>query len=303
MQRMALAATLGLGLGCSPTGNSGPPSDAPVNDAPVDGDPTPDGALDGPPVGNVDVNVLITADNAYGFGYGTAAAISNYFGGIEDGAGNIFVCSTACDANTPCPDLNGEASTCDAFGTCNQDRKGPETYVVPSASATNVEYLYIITWSDEAVTQGLIAQFAAADGSNTVYTGQDPAWEVCATGLDFDPGNGGPSTDTINEYIGKCGQGSAGNTFSGGWIGTTPNANRQALVVLDPADEAQHNFEILCGRSAGEAALGDAIGSDARWIWFDDDVDAAPSAFTSNGQARGDFLIFRLPLGAVISIS
>jgi hypothetical protein len=41
-------------------------------------------------------------------------------------------------------------------------------------------------WSDESVTQGLIGQFSASDGSNTVYTGS-PDWQVCATGMDLDP--------------------------------------------------------------------------------------------------------------------
>ena len=31
-----------------------------------------------------EVNVIITADNAYGFGYGTKTELDNYFGGVEN---------------------------------------------------------------------------------------------------------------------------------------------------------------------------------------------------------------------------
>src|SRR5687767_10168110 len=31
-----------------------------------------------------EVNVIITADNAYGFGYGTGSTVVNYFGGVEN---------------------------------------------------------------------------------------------------------------------------------------------------------------------------------------------------------------------------
>jgi hypothetical protein len=37
----------------------------------------------------------------------------DYFQGIEDGGNDIFVCSAACDDETPCAE-----GTCDTFGTC-----------------------------------------------------------------------------------------------------------------------------------------------------------------------------------------
>ncbi|MBK9072770.1 MAG: hypothetical protein IPL79_17485 [Myxococcales bacterium] len=287
MQRALIILAL-LHFGCSTDNNSG-------NNPPGDGGPDGggDGGDDGPSGDPVDVHVSITADNAYGFGYGSQTSLAHYFLGVEDGGGQIFFCSAACDEQTPC----GGDLTCDQFGTCNGDRMGPEMYVVPASATQGVEYLYVITWSDESVTQGLIAQFATSNGANTIYTG-DAAWEVCATGVDYDPGTGGPSTTVIDDYLAKC-TNTPGDTFSNGWLGTTPNGAGRGLVILEPAQETG-NFGNVCGRQAGDAGKGDALDAGAKWIWFDDDVGASPGAFTSNGQPRGDFLIFRLPLGVVV---
>jgi len=109
------------------------------------------------------VNVIITADNAYGFGYGTASSMVNYFGGVEnDGSPQIFGC-----------------------------QQGPEKYTVPSTDANVGNYLYIVSYADKNTTQGVIAQFFR-EGGLPVYTGSGQ-WEVCGTGLDFDLGSRGPT--------------------------------------------------------------------------------------------------------------
>jgi hypothetical protein len=80
-----------------------------------------------------EVNVIITADNAYGFGYGTISALQSYFGGVENpDADDIFDCPVG---------------------------NGPEEYVVPAEDANLGGYLYIIGYADKAVTQGVIAKF------------------------------------------------------------------------------------------------------------------------------------------------
>ena len=44
-----------------------------------------------------DVLVRFTADNAYGFGYGTETEMASYFGGLESRLANeIFSCNPAC---------------------------------------------------------------------------------------------------------------------------------------------------------------------------------------------------------------
>lgn len=275
------------------SGNDGA-ADGSGNDGASDGNTNPDVVLPPPP----DVHVLITADNAYAFGYGTGNALETYFPGVEDGSDAIFLCSQACGPSLPACDTG----SCDAFGTCNEDRMGPETYTVPGSTADSGDYLYIVTWSDENTTQGLIAQFRASDGSNVVYTGDDE-WEVCATGEDFDLPGPEPDTAKVNEWIGKCNQGMG---FSQGWISDSldnnPNAMGRGLVVLPPADDDTiGRFDELCRRPGDD--VGDAIDPAAAWMWFDDDVGEPPNAFTNTSDdPRGDFLIFRLPISAVIII-
>lgn len=262
---------------------------------------------DVPPFVPPDVHVLITADNAYGFGYGTDSGLTDYFEGVEDGGDDIFVCSAACDANTPC----AGGVECDIFGTCNDDSRGPETYVVPGNLTTRDGYLYVVVWSDESVTQGLIGQFSASDGTgDTVYTGSDE-WEVCATGMDLDPSVGmamAPSETLINSQIVACNAGGVPGvtTFSGGWIGdaleNNPNDEDMELTVLTDVSMEPNEFADLCQAEDNNAAgrTGDSLDAEARWMWFDDDNTDATGAFTSNGSPRGDFLIFRLPIDSVI---
>ncbi|MCA9535007.1 MAG: hypothetical protein KC593_15050 [Myxococcales bacterium] len=256
---------------------------------------------DTPPPVPPDVYVLLTADNAYGFGYGSNAALVDYFEGVEDGGDNIFVCSNACDAETPCPN----AVECDIFGTCNGDRRGPETYVVPGDTAPANGFLYVVVWSDESVTQGLIGQFRTSDGSGAVvYTGS-PDWQVCATGVDIDPVDADPTLAEINAQIANCNMGATGPTFSGGWLGNelgnNPSGVMELSVLTNVADEPPQ-FAPLCQAddNSDPTRTGDSIDAEARWMWFDEDNTDGTSAFQSNGMPRGDFLIFRLPIDSVI---
>lgn len=246
---------------------------------------------DSGPVVQADVHVVITSDNAYGFGYGSPSTLTSYFNGIEDNGDDIFLCSDACDESTPCA-----VGACDSFGTCNEDRKGPETYVVPGTASNSGDFLYVIVWSDDAVTQGLIGQFRASDGGKVVYTGAD-SWEVCATGVDYDIPGDDPSEAVINEWLGRC---SAGEGLSQGWVGTTPNGDNQALVVLKAPLVEPPQFAPLCRAPA--SSTGDAIDAAARWVWFDDDVTDDQSAFVSTGTPRGEFYIFRLGIEEVIPV-
>ena len=119
-----------------------------------------------------DVDVRFTADNAYGFGYGNNNEMNNYFGGIESRlARDIFSCNPSV---------------------------GVEEYVVPSVSVDDV--LYVVAWSDKAVTQGVIGHFKS--GGQTIYTGMG-AWEVYATGINYSPisPRPGPSLIEINDQI------------------------------------------------------------------------------------------------------
>lgn len=218
-----------------------------------------------------DIEVVITADNAYGFAYGTDKSISKFFGGIENQtAGQIFNCG-----------------------------EGPELYTVPAADAQAASYLYIIAWDDSAVTNGVLARFRRKDGGGgfgeDVFTGTK-GWQACATGLKYEIGSGGPDLATINTYIAKCGAGGLDpNTTSGGWVdevGTPIGAvafGEDNTTPYDGGPKAGNEFPLVCPMD---------MPAEARWMWFNwDPANVVPpqSAFLFPGGENPyhQFLLFR----------
>jgi hypothetical protein len=212
-----------------------------------------------------EVNVIITADNAYGFGYGTGARLANYFGGIENTqAADIFSCPVG---------------------------RGPEAYVVPPEDANAGGYLYIVGYADKSTTQGVIAKFFR-EGAAPIYTGTGK-WEVCATGKDYDPGSGGPTQQTIDEYIGRCNAGDLDPSLSsGGWVTTADSEHGKLVFGEDNSTERDlpapgNEFPKVCD-----------IEDSARWMWFDweaERVSGSPFLWPdATTNVTRDFLIFRL---------
>jgi hypothetical protein len=212
-----------------------------------------------------DVNVIITADNAYGFGYGTKTELANYFGGVEN---------TSSDEIFTCPVGNG-----------------PEQYLVPAAQANAGGFLYIVGYADKSTTQGVIGKFFR-DGAQAVFTGSGK-WEACATGEDYDPGSGGPDLATINGYIVKCNAGELDPaTSSVGWVTSTGTANGKLAFGEDNSTTRGtpmpgNEFLVACD-----------IEPAARWMWFDWEAERTTgSPFMWPGGAGNptkDFVIFRL---------
>lgn len=220
-----------------------------------------------------DIEVVITADNAYAFAYGSDDDISKYYGGVEAvTAGQIFNCG-----------------------------EGPETYVIPYAETIGTTQLYIIAWADSAVTQGVLARFRRKGGGGgfgeDVFTGTK-GWQVCATGIDYQPGSGGPPLAQINEYIGKCNANSLDpNTTSVGWvdeIGTQYGAvafGEPNTTPYDGGPKAGNEFPLVCP---------DIMPAEAHWMWFNWDppnVKPPGSPFLWPGGGPNpdhQFLIFRL---------
>jgi hypothetical protein len=212
-----------------------------------------------------EVNVLITADNAYGFGYGTKNELANYFGGVENpDSGDIFDCPVG---------------------------EGPEAYVVPAEDANIGGFLYIVGYADKSTTQGVIAKFFR-EGAKPVYTGTG-SWQACATGEDYDPGSGGPDLATINEYIVKCNSGELDpETSSGGWVSTKSTAGGRLVFGEDNSttrDDPQpgNEFLVVCD-----------IEPSAKWMWFDwvpERESGSPFMWPGGSDnTTKDFVIFRL---------
>ncbi|HEY6556465.1 MAG TPA: hypothetical protein VI072_04300 [Polyangiaceae bacterium] len=214
---------------------------------------------------NTPVDVIITADNAYGFGYGTGSALLNYFGGIENpGTDDIFACPVG---------------------------HGPEKYEVPASDANAGNYLYIIGYADKLTTQGVIAKFSR-EGADPVYTGMGP-WEACATGLDYELNQNpkGPTRAIIDEYIGRCNRKELPENSSKGWVTTTQSPNGSVAFGEDNSTERtdvtpQNPFKIACD-----------IEPSARWMWYDWDPSTDQSPFIWPGGSANtarEFIIFRL---------
>jgi hypothetical protein len=212
-----------------------------------------------------EVNVIITADNAYGFGYGTKNELANYFGGIENpDASDIFDCPVG---------------------------NGPEQYVVPAEDANVGGFLYIIGYADKSTTQGVIAKFFR-EGATPVYTGSG-GWQVCATGEDHDPGSGGPTLETINAFIAKCNASALDPAVSSvGWVGTAASEHGRLVFGEDNSTtrdrpEPGNEFLEVC-----------EIEPSAKWMWFDWEAersDGSPFMWPDGeGNVTKDFLIFRL---------
>jgi hypothetical protein len=212
-----------------------------------------------------EVNVIITADNAYGFGYGTKTELANYFGGVENpDSDDIFACPVG---------------------------NGPEQYVVPAEDANMGGFLYIIGYADKSTTQGVIAKFFR-EGAAPVYTGAG-SWQVCATGEDYDPGSGGPDRDTINGFIAKCNAAELDpETTSVGWVGQSGGAHGRLAFGEDNSTtrgnpEPGNEFLEVCEIEPG-----------AKWMWFDwepERTSGSPFMWPGVGtNVTKDFLIFRL---------
>lgn len=218
-----------------------------------------------PPGGYTDVNVIITSDNAYGFGYGTNTQMVNYFGGIENiRSQDIFDCPIGL---------------------------GPEAYTVPAADAAAGGFLYLVTWADRDYTQGVIAQFFRSGGT-PIYTGQGD-WNVCATGQRFDIGSGGPDLPTINSQVANCND---GTTPSGGWVDTVGTAagkldfGEDNTTSRGKTPSPGNEFLIACG-----------IDGAARWMWFNWSpqtiiwpTQGSPFIWPGGTNPDEEFLIFRL---------
>ncbi|MEZ4368804.1 MAG: hypothetical protein R2939_21375 [Kofleriaceae bacterium] len=258
-----LVALLLLAAGCGPTTRPGS-SDAPLG---VDADP---GAQDAAPGGDaaplLPVQVVITADNAYSFGYGTSAGIDTFFQGSRaTSAGEIFNCG-----------------------------EGPEAYLVPAEAAPAGAYLYIVTWDDLSVSQGVLGQFVRGDGE-PVYTG-DLAFEVCATGVDMQASTTGPTQGEIDAQISVCNAGSGSpTTTSAGWVNrdgaVTPSAVG-ALAIGEPNDPTPGGrFPPTC--PTGSATTEPTIDTVARWMWYSPGGIADPFTSTGSNTFRA-YLIFRL---------
>jgi hypothetical protein len=285
---LATACLGALLAGCAPSrdGNDDDGDDTADGGALVDGSPQgfADAQIfaDATPLVSGPVDVVITADNAYSFGYGDVNHIATYVQGTRaHTAGEIFNC--------PC----GEGPQSDV---------GPEHYTVAEADAPAGAYLYIVSWDDLSVTQGVLGQFKRQGA--TVYTGFDK-FQVCATGIDLSGSTVGPTQDEVNAQIAICDAGSgAAATTSKGWVSLDAAVTAGAtgrLAVGEDNGTQDGTFPITCqDDTAFPGGLGTGIDAAAHWMWYDPEGLGGDS-FHSNGTNQYKaYLIFRLPADQIV---
>jgi hypothetical protein len=279
----AVAAVAVLGGACASTREEGFVSDkAPASDAGGQPDSTSSGGSFGPPSGSdaaagpadphTDVEVVITADNAYEFAWGDEQHVGTLSSHAPSTtAGEIFNCG-----------------------------EGPEGYTIPASDAPPGAYLYVVAWADYSVTQGVIGQFKRV-GGETIYTGNEH-FQVCATGVPYVSPAPGPDAQTIDEQIAICNAGTGDPaTTSGGWVdvnGAVTSGAVGTLAVGPDNGTSGSDFPQVCLPSDGGPP---GIDTAARWMWYAPPGVTNPFHYDSSGDENSSrlFLIFRLPTTAL----
>lgn len=175
--------------------------------------------------------VDITVDNQYAIWYGTETAATNFVG--ADG-----------------------------------DWPSTETY---NFNLPDDYFIYVVTQSDLAVAQGLLAQFTNLDNNSRFYS-QDPQWQVTATGrYGFAPLSN--SANSFAELTSQLLVANAGTNPSGGWVSTTGGATNGAAPW-----GARPNIDAA-----------------AQWVWYNSNGSSNP---TIGGYNHNEYLIFRIAVDA-----
>lgn len=221
----------------------------------------------------LDVEVVITADNAYSFGYGDSSQINTFVQGMRSDGSEIFDCPVG---------------------------YGPHQHHVPAADAPEGAYLYVVSWDDLAVTQGVIGQFMR--GSDVLYTG-DARFEVCATGIAYDTEDGPPLSE-INTQIALCNSGAGDpSSTSSGWVnaaGAVTSGAVGTLAVGETNQSGEGTFRYVC--SMDEAGVR-GVDAEAQWMWYDPHDGLAPQGpfrAVSGQNAFRSFLIFRIAAADIV---
>ena len=220
------------------------------------------------------LKVTITADNAYNLGYGTASGVIALEGDVENAtsAAQIFSCTG-----------------------------GPEVY--PNIPYVANGYFYIVAYSDKGGTQGVLAQLTH---NNTIAYSGASAWQVYATGVNYNVPSGGPTLAVVNQQIALANAGSGGAGSSHGWVGLAggpPGAGYVGTLAAGEAnDSPAGDFGQACPTSLNPSAT-NAINDAARWMWYNPSGLADPFNTNVSGVVSGEFLIFRLPFSQVVNPS
>lgn len=243
----------------------------------------------------VDVDGVITVDNAYGFGFGDATGMttSTYFGGIR----NVL----AAEITNGLPTLY-TAGTANAGNGYRNIGVGPELYDLNSVAAS--DFMYLVAWSDDTSFQGAIASFTV--GSTTISTNPGVGWEVFGTGIDRDSNIAGDTLTNsaadialINSQIAIANASAGGAGTSVGWVdeaGLLPDGSPGVGALVFGDDNT--------GGAGGTHPFGaiNGIDSTGQWMWYNEDPATIANPFQAGPEGpdgHHEFLIFRIPVAAI----
>jgi len=181
-------------------------------------------------------------------------------------------------------------------------------------------YLYLITWSDDAVYQGVIGSFT---GTVQVDT-SDPRWQVLQTKDDIDPQDNAPTAAQINAKINiaatndAVANGAGGACAQGIWNANSGSVSGEPCWTdpyLGPTN-AIHSFPFNAFGSIS------GVSNNAKWMWYDstrgqanDGVPYWPAVTlgkthpfadpdpVARSGGHGEYLIFRIPCRAFFHLN
>ncbi len=234
-----------------------------------------------PAAAQVQVDVTITTDNAYGFGFGDVNGITTYFGGIRNlSKEEIYDDPAAILVGAPAPPYE-------------VPDVGAEIYQLSSVLLS--DYVYIVAWSDDSSYQGTLAGFQLPNGPLLSGAG---IWEVFATGIDRDSNveadtlTAADVATVINPQIVIANGNSGGIGSSKGWVdenGLLPdNTLGYGQLAIGPQNVANALF-VAHNQVAG-------ISSQSNWMWYNEDPGGIANPFkhsTEGTDGHNEFLIFR----------
>lgn len=181
------------------------------------------------------IEVTVTADNVYGIYTGTGTAASTFVG-----ADNAWPSAETYNFNLP-----------------------------------DDNFIYVVSYTDDAVAQGFLAQFTNHSNGNVFYS-SDPQWEVTATGINKNTADPQPTLAELSTQIQLA---NAGTNPANGWVAPT----------VGPVNGATP-----WGPVAG-------ISSAAHWTWYDSHKDTRTSTsypVPFAGFNHDEYLIFRIAVAA-----
>jgi len=252
------------------------------------------------------LNVTITADNAYGFGFGPESGMTTYYGGIRNLARQDI-------SGNPSQLVTGPVSTLHTLPGV-----GAEIYNVPAPVSS--DYVYIVAWDDGNSCQGVLAGFRFEGGP--LLSGAS-GWRVFATGI-RKSSNGDSDTLTaadlpdINDQIQIANASCGGPNTSIGWVdqdgylATLPPFQTidQSYCFHLAVGKKNDTMGALCNTIWYDQPITPDISSDARWMWYNSNQASDPfdASYLNTSTPYDDnhgntydvgYLIFRMPISAI----